>query len=128
MSTMSDTAALPCGIAVLLAFIHLPILYVAIYRLFFHPFAKVPGPKLAALTSTHEFYYECVEDGGGQHASKVQETYRIYGIPASSTHCPTAADAALPQAPLSESVAGKCISIDGLIMRSGTSSTRIPTS
>jgi hypothetical protein len=57
-------------------------LWVVVYRLVLHPLAKVPGPKLAALTAGHEFYYDCIKDGGGQHAFKLREMHERYG-----THC-----------------------------------------
>lgn len=56
------------------------VLYLAglvIYRLYFHPLAKFPGPKYAALSRWHEFYYEVVLKG--QFTFKVQELHKQYG-------------------------------------------------
>lgn len=48
-----------------------------VYRLYFHPLAKFPGPKYAAISRWHEFYYEVVKKG--QFTFKVQELHRKYG-------------------------------------------------
>ena len=48
-----------------------------IYRLYFHPLAKFPGPKYAAISRWHEFYYEVVKKG--QFTFKVQELHKQYG-------------------------------------------------
>jgi hypothetical protein len=50
---------------------------VAIYRLYFSPIAKFPGPKLAALTSWYEFYYDVVLKG--QFTFQIQAMHRKYG-------------------------------------------------
>ncbi len=49
-----------------------------IYRLYFHPIARFPGPKLAALTRWYEFYYEIVKQG--QMTFHIQELHKKYGI------------------------------------------------
>lgn len=49
----------------------------AIYRLFFHPLAKVPGPRLAALTHLYEFYYDAVLQG--RYVFEVEEMHKKYG-------------------------------------------------
>ena len=66
--------------SILFTIIIVSFLYLAIYRLFLHPLAGVPGPKLAALTSFHEFYYDCIVGGGGQHAFKMREMHETYGM------------------------------------------------
>ncbi|KAL2424353.1 Cytochrome P450 monooxygenase [Exophiala dermatitidis] len=70
-----------------IAYLSLPILLaligvaaiasVAVYRLYFHPLAKVPGPKLAAVSRLYDFYYDCIL--GGKFAFKIQELHDIYG-------------------------------------------------
>jgi hypothetical protein len=50
----------------------------AIYRLFFHPLAKFPGPKLAAATHKYEFYWDGVQDG--QYSNHIAELHKIYGM------------------------------------------------
>lgn len=49
-----------------------------IYRLFFHPLAKFPGPKLAAITRYVEGYYDVVL--GGQYTWKIAELHKKYGL------------------------------------------------
>lgn len=66
------------GIATLLL-LALFLLARSVYRLYLHPLANVPGPKLAALTSWHEGWYDCFQGGGGQHAFRMREMHDLYG-------------------------------------------------
>ena len=49
----------------------------AIYRLYFSPIARYPGPKIAALTFWYEFYYDVLCKG--RYTWRIEELHRKYG-------------------------------------------------
>ncbi|KAF9077865.1 cytochrome P450 [Rhodocollybia butyracea] len=49
----------------------------AIYRLFFHPLCRYPGPTLAALTDWYEAYYNIVR--GGSLIAKYEQLHKLHG-------------------------------------------------
>lgn len=51
----------------------------SVYRLFLSPLAKVPGPRLAAVTAWVETYYECFKAPGGQLMWAYQRWHEEYG-------------------------------------------------
>ena len=63
----------------------LVLLYVAalsIYRLYLSPLAKIPGPKVAALTRLYEVYYDLYQEG--RFPWKLKELHEHYGALKSS--------------------------------------------
>lgn len=48
-----------------------------IYNLYFHPLCKFPGPKLAAIGSFLDFYYDVVKDG--TYLWEIEKMHRKYG-------------------------------------------------
>lgn len=48
-----------------------------IYRLYFHPLAKFPGPRYAAISRWHEYYHDVVRKG--QFTFVIQEYHQKYG-------------------------------------------------
>ena len=52
-------------------------LYGLVYRLYFSPLAKFPGPKLAAATRWYEFYYDVVKRN--RFSWQIQEMHDQYG-------------------------------------------------
>ncbi|KAF9024877.1 hypothetical protein BDP27DRAFT_1197837, partial [Rhodocollybia butyracea] len=53
------------------------LLVLALYRLFFHPLSRYPGPTLAALTNWYEAYYNIVKGGG--LVAKYEELHKLHG-------------------------------------------------
>jgi hypothetical protein len=47
------------------------------YRLFLHPLAQFPGPRLAAISRWYEGYFDVIL--GGQYTSKIAELHKTYG-------------------------------------------------
>jgi hypothetical protein len=50
----------------------------AFYRLFLHPLAGFPGPKIAAVTRWYEGYHDVIR--GGQYTWKIAEMHKRYGM------------------------------------------------
>lgn len=53
------------------------VLTLVFYRLYLHPLAKFPGPRLAAITRYFEAYYDVVCNG--QYTFKIAEMHKKYG-------------------------------------------------
>ena len=63
-----------------IAFLVLILLYfigLVIYRQYFSPIAKFPGPKLAAVTYLYEIYYDVVKRG--KYTFKIRDLHAEYG-------------------------------------------------
>ena len=58
-----------------------------IYRLYLSPISQVPGPRLAAITSLYEQYYDLVFEG--RFPWQIDELHQRYGI---ATTCSAAID------------------------------------
>lgn len=52
-------------------------IYKCFYNLYLHPLSKLPGPKLAAMGSLYEFYYDVIKDG--QYLWEIERMHRKYG-------------------------------------------------
>ncbi|KAL6884430.1 cytochrome P450 [Trichoderma evansii] len=50
-----------------------------VYRLYIHPLSGIPGPRLAAITSWYETYYDFLKAPGGQYWNKLDELHKEYG-------------------------------------------------
>ncbi len=97
---------------------------IAFYRLFLHPLARFPGPKLAALTRSYEAYYDIARNG--QYTFKIAELHKKYG----ESYCynTTARRFSLLQAPSSGSAPGSSISSTLLSLNNFTDKTDSGTS
>ncbi|KAH7320866.1 putative flavonoid 3-hydroxylase [Stachybotrys elegans] len=62
-----------------LALFAIYLIAIVLYRLYLHPLAHFPGPKLAAATGYYETYYDTLVSPGGQFAFKLRELHQKYG-------------------------------------------------
>lgn len=53
------------------------IVYRCFYNLYLHPLRKIPSPKLAAMTSWPDFYYNVVKDGS--YLFEIKKMHENYG-------------------------------------------------
>lgn len=52
-------------------------LSIVIYRRYFHPLAKIPGPFLPAVTSIYEYYHNHIRKG--QYYRQIEKLHQKYG-------------------------------------------------
>ena len=52
------------------------VISILVYRLLFHPLARFPGPRLAALTYCYEYYYDIAKNG---YTFKLKALHQRYG-------------------------------------------------
>ena len=67
-----------------------------VYNLYFHPLCKIPGPKMAAMCSWPDFYFDIVKSG--TYIWQIKKMHAEYGM--KSTHTLTACQLTLFSGPI----------------------------
>lgn len=76
----SDTSLVSLIVTFSVASIVIFTTILAVWRLYLSPLAKIPGPKLAALTQWYETYFEIVKGDGGQFLFECRKWHEKYGM------------------------------------------------
>ncbi|MCJ1438985.1 hypothetical protein MMC27_008375 [Xylographa pallens] len=76
---MYENAMLFSGVAVLLGAAVLYSLLLMTYRLWLHPLARFPGPRLAAVTGWYEFYFDILNGDKYTFMHEIERMHDIYG-------------------------------------------------
>ena len=53
-------------------------LTLAMYRAYFSPLSKIPGPKLAAMTQCYEMYYDLIQ--AARFPWQIKKLHELYGM------------------------------------------------
>ena len=78
---MTESSHAPFGFSALPVLVSGSLLYLlgaCVYRIWFHPLAKFPGPKLAAITTWYEGYYDALRYKG-RFTFKLADLHEKYG-------------------------------------------------
>lgn len=66
---------IPLGLT--LSAVAILLIVTALYRVYLHPLASIPGPNLAALSSIYEFYFDCWLEG--KFIFEIRRLHNTYG-------------------------------------------------
>ena len=84
-STMDSALLSPVTSLHILVSLAAGALSLAVYRVYFHPLARYPGPKYAAATYWYATYYEVWLDG--EFVDHIQFLHEKYGTPKTMCTC-----------------------------------------
>ncbi|KAF2203658.1 cytochrome P450 [Delitschia confertaspora ATCC 74209] len=77
MEALSNMSITTVAIGLLVLYYICNSIYLVIWRLWFSPLAKFPGPKLAAATFWYEFYYDYWKNG--KYIFEIERQHKKYG-------------------------------------------------